>query len=172
MSDDWQLHLMERYPNLFEKSGYPTVGQGWLDILDRALQRFENVLAFEDARSWIRITQIKEKFGTLRLYYWNSLDFSDAGLDMVEEVVDLAEARSDCTCEECGAHGRLYDRGGWLMTRCADHAEGEPAPIRPGWEDIHVKTIVRGGSSVVLCKRYDRENDVFVDAPLPPDEED
>jgi hypothetical protein len=169
IDDDWQLRLMERYPQMFARSGYPTVGRGWLDILERALQRFENVLAFEDAGSWLRITQIKEKYGTLRLYFGNSPDFSAAGLDMVDEVVDLAEARSACTCEECGAHGRLYDRDGWLMTRCEDDASGEPVSISPGWENLHVKTIHRGETRVVMCRRYDRDIDVFDTAPLPPD---
>jgi hypothetical protein len=169
MNDDWRDALMRRYPHLFGQSGYPTVGDGWRDLLERALQRFETVVVFEPAGSWVRITQIAEKYGTLRLDFGNSPDFTAAGLDMIDEVVDLAEARSACTCEECGAHGRLHDRGGWLITRCDDHADGEPVPIRPGWEDLHVKTIHRGETRVVLCRLYDRDIDVFDAAPLPPD---
>jgi hypothetical protein len=49
----------------------------------------------------------------------------------------LAVARSACTCEICGAEGRLYSRRGWLATRCAEHAAGDPVPVRPCFEDAH-----------------------------------
>jgi hypothetical protein len=74
----------------------------------------------------------------------------------------LAEARSACTCEICGEPGRLHG-GGWLTTRCAAHAEGrQPIEARPG-DDIHVLERIVGGSRRTQRRRYDRENDVFVD---------
>ncbi|MCA6116718.1 hypothetical protein J6524_17690 [Bradyrhizobium sp. WSM 1738] len=49
----------------------------------------------------------------------------------VEEAIDLAEARSACTCEVCGEVGVLRG-GGWLTTRCYRYAEGRPpAEVRP-----------------------------------------
>jgi hypothetical protein len=35
-----------------------------------------------------------------------------------------------------------------------------------------VRTTGRGKVSVVSCRRYDRERDAFVEAPLPPDFDD
>jgi hypothetical protein len=81
-------------------------------------------------------------------------------------VVDLAEARSACTCEICGAEGRLYDHSDWLTTRCAEHAEGEPIPVRLGFENVHVvRRIIGGRVRVVSCRRYDRATDSFIDLP-------
>jgi hypothetical protein len=75
----------------------------------------------------------------------------------------LAEARSFCTCEICGVPGRLYDRGGWLATACADHARGEPVPVKVGCENLHVvRKVVEGAVRIVSCRRYDRKADAFV----------
>ena len=57
----------------------------------------------------------------------------------VEEIIDLAEARSACACEVCGEEGRLHQSGYWMMTRCALHAEGRAAVIEPSFENVHVK---------------------------------
>jgi hypothetical protein len=76
----------------------------------------------------------------------------------------LAYARSACTCEICGDEGRLYTRGGWLATVCADHAKGEPVPVKPALENIH---IVWGSFNenvgILSCRRYDRATNSFVD---------
>jgi hypothetical protein len=89
----------------------------------------------------------------------------------VQEAIDLAEARSYCTCEICGAEGRLHDDGGWYTTRCDRHAAGEPIEPKPGEPDLHIQySMVAGKMRVIRCRRYDRERDEFVDAPLPPGE--
>jgi hypothetical protein len=58
-------------------------------------------------------SQVKEKFGTLRFYY-------TGGDDVIDGMVQMAEAMSSVTCEECGASGKTND-GGWLSTRCEAH---------------------------------------------------
>jgi hypothetical protein len=169
MDESWRIDLMRRHPRLFEGSGYPTVGDGWRDLLERALKRIAAAVACDPAGSWIKIVQIKEKYGTLRIYY-DSHKFSKNVRAEVDEAIELAEARSACTCDECGAEGRLYDSGSWYSTRCADHAYGEPIRVKAGWDNLHVvRTFERGKTPVTSCRRYDRERDIFVDAPLPDD---
>ncbi|WFU42842.1 hypothetical protein QA640_10500 [Bradyrhizobium sp. CB82] len=94
-------------------------------------------------------------------FYWHGALSPDADAK-VEEAIDLAEARSACSCEVCGEPGRLYGPG-WLTTRCTAHAEGRrPEEIRRLRERPHRET-VRWRRRVVRCRRYDRENDVFID---------
>lgn len=62
-----------------------------------------------------KVRQIKEKFGTLRVY----LDITDSNID---EIVWFAETMSETTCEECGNIGELR-RGSWLKTLCETHAD-------------------------------------------------
>ena len=81
----------------------------------------------------------------------------------VEDAVALAKARSECTCERCGAQGLLYGDGAWLLTACLPHARGQPIPVRPGFEHLRIEHTVVGGRQVVSYQRYDRETDSFSD---------
>jgi len=60
-------------------------------------------------------TQVKEKFGTLRFYYYG-------GDDYCRGVESMAESMSAVTCEECGNHGKLLTQG-WYRTLCEIHAK-------------------------------------------------
>lgn len=61
-----------------------------------------------------KIKQVKQKFGTLRIY----TSFHN---DYIKGVIDMAERISENTCEICGACGRLYKQG-WHMVLCEQHA--------------------------------------------------
>jgi hypothetical protein len=81
----------------------------------RAVKNIEHeyVAHVPEAVPQVVADQVKEKFGTLRFYY-------HGGDDYVRGAVAMAEAMSACTCEECGAPGRM-STGGWLSVRCVEH---------------------------------------------------
>lgn len=60
-------------------------------------------------------TQVKEKFGTLRFYYYG-------GDDYCRGVESLADSMSAVTCEVCGNPGKLLTQG-WHRTLCETHAK-------------------------------------------------
>jgi hypothetical protein len=158
---NWRIEFMEAHPRLFwgAPQGYAECGDGWRDLLERCCVRIEAALTEGDQ---FTAEDIKSKYGTLRFYWGGRL--SDAAKAQVEEAIELAEARSACTCETCGAPGRLYDRGGWLATVCPEHARGEPVPIEAGRENLRiVGRLVEGRLRIVSCRRYDRDADAFVD---------
>jgi hypothetical protein len=166
-SKDWRQRLVEAYPNLFRPpagapegaQGCPECGEGWADLLDTACQRIRAALSEGDR---FHFQQIKEKYGSARIYWGGSL--SAAPKRRVLEAIDLAEARSACTCEVCGDEGRLYRAGGVLMTRCAEHAQGRLLEIRPGFENLLVvHRLVDGRLRTVACRRYEWADDSFVD---------
>lgn len=63
----------------------------------------DNVAAF-------RWSQIKEKYGTLRLYHYGGDSF-------ISGVIALASQLSAVTCEVCGMPGRTRGTG-WVRTLC------------------------------------------------------
>jgi hypothetical protein len=110
-----------------------------------------------------QVQQIKEKFGCLR-FYWSSRGLSVGAGTRVKEAIDLAEARSACTCEICGEEGRLFRSGGWLITRCAAHAKGQLLDVKPCLENTYImERCVRDGTRTVTFGRYDRATDSFID---------
>jgi hypothetical protein len=61
------------------------------------------------------VTQIKEKFGGLRIY----LDHGDA---VCRDIISRAEMKASRTCDMCGRPGRVgQHRRGWVNVRCESH---------------------------------------------------
>ncbi|MCA1542015.1 hypothetical protein I6F18_18815 [Bradyrhizobium sp. NBAIM32] len=166
----WRAKLVESYPDLFHPAGdplaaegWPAVDDGWRELLERACARIRKAVSADGGS--FRATQIKEKYGSLRFYWSGRL--SPEARALVEEAIDLAEARSATTCEICGEQGRLHG-GGWLAARCAVHAEGRPAvPVDDGFENLHVDRRVAGGPRLLRYRFYDRDADRFVEAGRP-----
>jgi hypothetical protein len=170
MPEDWRQTLIQHYPALFSRavggrkiiSGYPTVGEGWQELVETAVGRIAAALAGAPSAR-ITIVQIKEKFGAIRLYYHDQ-GLSAATAARVEEAVDLAEARSACTCEVCGRPGRMFNKQGWIATRCDRHAAAGAIPTEP--EGVLAKYALVDGKWVMVARRkYDRKRDAFVDLP-------
>jgi hypothetical protein len=166
----WQSYLVDRYPALFNVNidgrvlapGVPTCGDGWRDLVERTVGRLSDAVAAAPVGS-LTIVRIKQKYGALRLY-WSATGLPDETMAAVEEAVNLAEARSACTCEVCGEPGRLHDWKGWLATACPSHARGDVVPRQPGWEGISIVRTYRSGDVWIRsCRRYDRETDTFTD---------
>jgi hypothetical protein len=95
-------------------NGYIECNPGW----NALLEQFLNELTPEQRSSDIH--QIKEKFGTLRIY--RSIE--------VEEIAGKYERLSATTCEISGQPGTLHKNGGWLKTLSSTEA------IRLGYEPI------------------------------------
>ena len=109
--------LPKKYPSLFKKESFSfECGNGWYELLDVLCSIIERrQLRGSVPSDDIKITQIKEKFGTLRFYY-------EGGDDVVYALSNFAESISGRVCEDCGQPGRTRS-GGWVRTLCDFHAE-------------------------------------------------
>jgi len=172
---DWRLDLMQANARLFDlmpgepqhSPGYPLCEAGWRDVLERLCARIEAALQEGETFEFVRI---KQKMGIIRVD-WDG-DVSDEARTKIDEAINLAVARSASACEICGAEGRLYSNHGWLATACAEHAAGDPVPVRPGFENVRLLRR-RPGASDMYHARYDPETDSLteVSSPLPDSEE-
>jgi hypothetical protein len=170
---DWRFELRETLPDFFDAPPVPRqvpptrpvclpeCGPGWRGIIDRCCVRIGTALL---EREHFHFERIRERQGALRIYWGGRL--TAASEAVVREAVDLAEARSICVCELCGAEGRLYRADGVLMTRCVRHARGGPV-ARPGTQNLHLRQkTITGRLRVVVASRYDPETDSFLDIDL------
>lgn len=163
---DWRIALIEAHPQVFHalpgkaaaSRAYPRCGDGWRGLVERACARIESAIVGGDT---FVARQICQRLGTLRFYWSGELGTSSQSL--IADAISRAEACSHCTCEECGAPGRLYRADRFLVTRCIVHAVGVLVPIEPDFENVHlVQQVVDGRASIVAC-RYDRSTDAFVE---------
>lgn len=106
-------HLMYRRYTVakrnYEYSYKKAIEEGNTEEIQKYKERLE-----EAVKEVPRLEQVKEKFGTLRVYVDNFTPYVDG-------IIDMAEAMSEVTCEQCGKPGKTYTIG-WHKTLCLDHA--------------------------------------------------
>lgn len=133
MNDSLSKELYDKYPSLFslKDNNREPIGaygiecdDGWYDILSSIcfmveqherniegnnkyrISQNQNPINYEP----FQFTQIKEKFGGLRVY-------SNGGDDYTRGLIGMAECWSYKSCEICGNKGQTTKHG-WLKTIC------------------------------------------------------
>ena len=141
MDAELENKLYEKYPQFFTNKDKGIMqscmawgcecGNGWFDIISSLCWMIRQ---HEDNKVWrkkyleendpeklkqepeyfpVKFDQIKEKYGTLRVYF-------SGGDEYIEGLVSMAEAISGKICEVCGNKGQP-NKGGWISTLCEAH---------------------------------------------------
>ena len=111
--------IQEKHGDMFAEwwGQWFDVGEGWLPIVDAALSTIKwNVK--ENNMPEVKIHQIKEKFGGLRIYY-------DGGNEKTEGIIDMATSMAERMCEKCGSINNLGKTSGWIRIICEDCAKAD-----------------------------------------------
>lgn len=117
--------LNERHPRL--GGIYPECHSGWFNIINVLCAELQRQTDKHNAPQLV-VTQVKEKFGTLRFHvtcFETAVDeIADDGYASATQMalISMAEKLSVHTCEKCGRPGSRQERG-WIQTLCIDHAE-------------------------------------------------
>jgi hypothetical protein len=164
---NWQEQLIRRHPHLFVRSfrgvpfaaGYPRCSDGWQAIVTRLAER----IAKASKGLSVQFTQLLELRGMLRVHWTSESKLPQRVELSIEEAVALAEARSVCTCIDCGAEGRAFASDFLIFPACKVHERGAPVPVISGFRDVYVRRAIVGGRSVLVHCRYDWTLDAFVD---------
>jgi hypothetical protein len=91
---------------------------GWFNVIDVLCHEIQHYIDWkskdssEEEKESLQViaTQVKEKFGSLRFYYYG-------GDDVIEGMVSFAESLTGRTCEACGSVGHKRG-GGWIKVLC------------------------------------------------------
>jgi hypothetical protein len=97
------------YKGYTREMGLTSVGKGWAPLINRVFDKLETI------KGSIKIVQVKEKWGGLRIY----TDYSNKELD---KVIYDAEHESLEVCEVCGQSGKLRGKS-WYYTSCDEHVK-------------------------------------------------
>lgn len=105
--------------NLYHAFGIET-GDGWYQLLYDMCK--EVAIALETAEKPVAIVmdQIKEKYGTLNVYYHFEGADPESN-DVYQKISDIAQKYEDLSekvCEECGCEGTLRTDLPWIQTLC------------------------------------------------------
>ena len=88
--------------------------KGWFKLLEPIFDYIKEYNKDKDDEHKIEITQIKEKWGTLRVYV-------NFGTDELFKLIDEAEDKSELICEFCGSEENVGStKTGWISTICLD----------------------------------------------------
>lgn len=120
--------LIQRHPRLFRGEHSAIVSwlpEGWASLVEELFNAIEALLDDGQAAR-LEIRQIKEKFGSLRVYTQmhpgsGATELSEADVALHRQVMRLvqaAEKRSSLLCDACGAPSELRSFAGWMTTRC------------------------------------------------------
>jgi hypothetical protein len=101
-------------------------GDGWFTILDQLMSNIQHHIDWTNKNfekgykqykqvPQVTLDQVKEKFGTLRFYYYG-------GDDYCRGAESMAASMTARTCEDCGNPGKLLTQG-WHRTLCETHAK-------------------------------------------------
>lgn len=129
---------MKDYPELFANIKGIECNEGWIELIRFVCKSFTHIINDGDVR-YITFSQIKEKFGLLRIYFDYGIAIKTIKKDDQAEnelfhklhtIVGTIESLSGMVCEDCGRiqnenlkvetkakHGL---RGGWTRTLCEE----------------------------------------------------
>lgn len=127
MSPELTKQLYDNFPDLFKEKDLPPeqsnmcwgfeCSDGWYNIIFTLCSLIQIHQKSQKADyEPVVVQQVKEKFGTLRFYYYG-------GDDTVSGMVAYAEAISGITCEICGDRGTTDWKRSWVRTLCSKHIE-------------------------------------------------
>jgi ribosomal protein L37AE/L43A len=116
-NEEFLVKMKSDCPNLYKNLDYIECDEGWQFLLEQLSYTLESEIQFliESDPSMldkIYVTQIKEKFGTLRFYMSRNTLFTDGAIRLAEHI-------SSSTCELCGStSAKNRSIGNWFKVYC------------------------------------------------------
>ncbi len=120
MTEETASDIILRYPDIFGKPPFDPmktlvcfgfeVSKFWIPILSEGFKEINQIVQDQKIKDF-RITQVKEKFGSLRIY-------SNFYTDEIDAVIDKMEDKVSTICEKCGSPEGKFRQDGWLRVEC------------------------------------------------------
>ncbi len=114
-----RLHdeTFEPFRDMFKQSFGVSTNPGWYPMVEKLLL---DIRALPREDGMVRVNQIKEKFGGLRVYV--EVSGSDDFKERVRGMIEQAERTAYRTCEFCSNPGVLRTPG-WMRVTCEKHSK-------------------------------------------------
>lgn len=116
MEDDLLNQYKSKYPLFLSKIEYISIKPGWYPLINTVFKAIEfHLKTFPpEINHLYHAIQIKEKFGTLRIY-------CDMTTSVIDGIIYLAEELSSHICELCASmNATQHTVKHYIMTLCPD----------------------------------------------------
>ena len=120
MKKELQNKLYKKYPELFVQKDWDMsktcmcwgicCGDGWFHLIDNLCACITSYCK-HNKKEIPQLVQLKQKFGSLRVY-------SDNSNRLVDGMTWLAEHMSENICEDCGSIEGIKSTTGWIRNLC------------------------------------------------------
>ena len=90
------------------------IGEGWMSLVIELLDKIQHLVDNNPEYSGLQVIQVKEKYGSLRVYlnyYYKE----------IEDIIDEYEEKSCYICEVCGEKGEIRNINNWYTALCDKH---------------------------------------------------
>jgi len=151
----WQQELNEKR----QSDGWYgcSVNDGWRDIVLEA----DAMLEYIDPD--YKISQVKEKFGTMRYYF--ETDKEGIEMKIMHAITEYAERKSRNTCEDCGEYGKIRGDIGWMLTLCDKcHSHHNPDPTFKEYTDAYFDNLAPATFTKDMVDALDKETKLIQNA--------
>ena len=130
-------HLLKEYPFLrmddfgsdkilYDRTWLDLIPDGWKKIALVHFQAIKKILENNNALPYLKIIEVKEKYGRLRIYYHFPncpiYEQNKRWLDDIDRQFDMLEKDSWNICINCGKPAK-FETGGWITPICEDCKE-------------------------------------------------
>jgi hypothetical protein len=111
--------LLEMHPRVIDHSFFPQIDLGWEHLVEEFIEEIDEAAKqFKDGS--VYVTDIKEKFGGMRIYV--EYDLPDQEILEFEKIVSKYEHLSLKTCTVCSSEEKQMHkrRGYWDIVICEE----------------------------------------------------
>lgn len=109
----------------YDRTLFDSIPDGWKDLALEYFEKIRTVLIENKALDYLKIVEIKEKWGKLRIYYSfpNCPNYEkNKWMDTVDELFEKLEKDSWKCCIDCGKNAE-YQTDGWVTPICVECKE-------------------------------------------------
>ncbi|MGX9991574.1 hypothetical protein ACS4RR_020825 [Rhizobium sp. Z1P35] len=133
--DEFIQQLRQKHARILPPDIAFAVEDGWLFIVQLALERIQESLERHGWAGRAKIKQVKEKWGELQIYVRPVMEVDSYPEPLAAELTAIrmmSAGDSLQTCEICGELGEPGNFDGYWQTLCSKHAEQRRAWVAGG----------------------------------------
>jgi len=159
--------LIERYPFLLPRNvwndevdkdydyswilGIDELPKGWIKLFLQMCEDIRKPLIENNYLDKFRFSEIKEKYGSMRLYNFGATQ-------EINEIIEKYEYISQFVCEECGKPAEKESINGWVGYYCSDCAASSKYCSEEDYRDITFEPILH-----IYCIEKNCKYDKYID---------